>query len=35
MLNKCAHLPAYLDRNLARPSVRETKPQNLPGTARR
>jgi glutathione S-transferase len=35
MLNKCASLPAYLDRNMARPSVRETKPQSLPGTARR
>lgn len=35
MLNKCARLPTYLDRNMARPSVRDTKPQSLPGTARR
>ena len=35
MLGKCAALGAYLDRNMARPSVRETTPPNRPGTARR
>jgi len=35
MLGKCAHLAAYLDRHLARPSVREAMPQTQPGVAQR
>lgn len=32
LLGKCTHLPAYLDRQLARKSVHETVPQGNPGS---